>query len=338
MDGFAPGLREAVLALGGPLRAVAYFVCVAGLMLRVHRGRSDIDGWAPPLVRAMIVVALVALLPEWFEMLERLFLGVADTVQAGYSNQPMRAATLIREATTQSDTHFALLRLGESLYRAVLWATAKLVIMIGTLVQLPFLLLQHVLTLLCYLFLPVALAAFMVPALQGLALRYVQQTCAVLAWPIGFAVTELVAFNLITAYVQNLVGAYPTADGGIDPSSYASVLGGVLGSLWLLVGTVATPFLMQALFCAGSPLNAGGQSALSQAYAFQQVTYLLAMLKTGGASGALAAMRAGGGAGAAGGAAMAGGASTLPPPPPPFSPGIVAPPRSEEPPKPHLSI
>ena len=312
MENFVPGLRESVLALTGTLRVVVFFVCVVGLMVQVHAARADMEGLTRPLGRAIVIVALVATLPTWFDFTEKLFLSTANVIEAGYTEHPMRTATLLRDTGQErSDSGFSLRRIGESLYRAFLWAAAKLIVLIGSLLQLPFLLLQYVLKLLCYLFLPIALALFMVPSLASLGTRYIQQTLAVLAWPIGFAVTELVAYRLVTAYQTNLAIASGLVPGQIDASSLASVLGGLLGTLWLLVGTLGTPFVMQMLFCSGAPVSGGGQSALQQLFTMQQVLLVLKSIKTAGAAVPLAAAQAASKAGSSGGG------NTLPPPPPP---------------------
>lgn len=315
MENFAPGLRDGVLTLTEVLRFVLYFVCVAGLMVQVHQARADQDSLIVPIGRAIAVVGLVATLPYWFELVENLFLLLAEAVNEGYREHPMRAAVLVRDAVKESASDFSFARFGESVYRATLHAAAKLIVLVGSLLQLPFLVLQFILKLLCYLFLPLALAAQMVPALTSMATRYLQQTLAVLAWPVGFAVTELVAYHLLTAYATNLAAAYDIAPGEIDAASFASLLGGLLGALWLLVGTLGTPFLMQMLFCSGSPLAAGGGQGLQQLYTVQQLVWLAKSLKTGGAAAALAATKSAG--------PSAGG--SLPPPVPPATPPPPAP-------------
>ena len=325
MENFVPGLRESVLALTGTLRVVVFFVCVVGLMVQVHAARADMEGLTRPLGRAIVIVALVATLPTWFDFTEKLFLSTANVIEAGYTEHPMRTATLLRDTVQEkSDSVFSLRRIGESLYRAFLWAAAKLIVLVVSLLQLPFLLLQYVLKLLCYLFLPIALALFMVPSLASLGTRYIQQTLAVLAWPIGFAVTELVAYRLVTAYQTNLAIASGLVPGQIDASSLASVLGGLLGTLWLLVGTLGTPFVMQMLFCSGAPVSGGGQSALQQLFTMQQVLLVLKSIKTAGAAVPLAAAQAASKAGSRGGG------NTLPPPPPPRA---TIPPPAPVPPK-----
>ncbi len=321
MDNFAPGLRESILSLTDILRFVVFFVAVAGLMLQVHRSRGDLEGLAGPIVRAIIVIGLIATLPHWFAFTENLFLTLADTVHENYTQHPMRAAAHLRDSVAESASEFSLRRIGESLYQAFLWGAAKLVVLVASLLQLPFLVLQYILKLLCYLFLPVALALMLVPSLASLGSRYVQQTLAVLSWPVGFAVTELVAYHLLKAYGENLAAAYElTPPQAIDAASYGSLLGGLLAALWLIIGTIGTPFLMQALICSGSPLSGGGGSALQQFYTLQQFAWMVKTLKTGGAAAPVLAAQAAAKGGSGG--PPAGG---LPPPPPPAAPPPPAP-------------
>lgn len=317
MENFAPGLRNSILSLTDILRFVVFFIAVAGLMLHIHRARGDWEGMAGPVVRSIIVIGLIATLPHWFEFTEKIFLTLADTVHENYTQHPMQAASRLRDSVADSAGEFSLRRVGESLYKAFLWGAAKLVVLIASLLQLPFLVLQYILKLLCYLFLPVALAIMLVPSLASLGSRYVQQTLAVLSWPVGFAVTELVAYHLLTAYGENLAAAYElTATRDIDAASFASLLGGLLAALWLIIGTIGTPFLMQALICSGSPMSGGGATAMQQFYTVQQLAWMVKSLKTGGlAAAAQTATKTG-----SGGPPMGG----MPPPPPPAAPPTPA--------------
>ncbi len=314
MENFAPGLREAVFSLADTLRVLVYSVCVIGLVLQVQHARDGIEDLVRPILRAALIVGLVATLPHWFGFTERVFLGVADSLQDGYTQHPMRAASKLRE-TVSSDSEFSLRKVGESLYRAFLDGSVKAVVLVASFLQVPFLILQFVLKLLCYLFLPVALALYMVPSQAQLATRYVQQTVAILAWPVGFAVTELVAYHLVTGYGNNLAAAYELTPGEIDAASFGSLMGGLVGALWLIVGTLATPFLMQGLICSGSPMSGGGSTALHQLYALQQLGYIAKTFKPGGpAAPAVVAAPANGGRGDAGGPGIP------PPPPAPLAP------------------
>jgi hypothetical protein len=321
MENFAPGLREGILDAAVAVRGIVFFVCVAGLVLQAQRSRGDVESLAGAIVRGTVVVALVATLPYWFGFAERIFLSLAETVNDGYAEHPMEVAVELREKVAGNTGEFSLRRVGESLYQAFLFGSAKLVVLVASLLQLPFLVLQFVLKLLSYLFLPVALGLFMLPGQAQLGARYIQQSIAILAWPVGFAVTELVAYHLLTAYGQNLAAAYGLKPGEIDAASFGSLLGALLASLWLILGTVGTPFLMQALICSGAPISGGAQAGLKEIFMVQQLARLVMAIKTGGvAAPALAASVVGRMSGGGGG-------PMLPPPPPapPSSPGPVAP-------------
>lgn len=316
MDNFVPGFRESIVGLSESLRFILYFVCVTGLVLRIHAARGDQDSLMEPVVRGVIVVALIATLPWWFAFAEDLFLRLAEVFHAGYLEHPMQAASRLRDSVADTAGEFSFQRIGESFYRAALFAAGKMIVLVASVLQLPLLILHHVLKLLCFLFLALALALFMVPSLDRLAVRYLQQTLAILAWPVGFAITELVAWNLLTAYASNLATAYGLRPGEIDAMSYASLLGALLAAVWLILGTLGTPVLMQMLFCSGAPLSGGGNHGLQQLYTLQQVVWLAKSLKTGGAAAVMSATSTGGGRPPGGG---------LPPMPPPSVPVPPAP-------------
>ena len=329
MENFVPGFKEAILGLTTELRIVVFFVCVAGLMVQVARAREE-SSMMEPLVRAVVVVGLVATLPYWFDFTEKIFLSVADTVNKGYTEKPMQAAGLLRDAVKDDNSSFSLRRIHEAFYKAFLWAAAKLIVLVGSVLQLPFLLLQYILKLLCFLFLPVALSLFMVPSLSGLGVRYVQQTLAVLAWPVGFAVTELVTLNLVTAYQHNIAMLNGIVDGQVDSASLASLLGGILGVVWLVVGTLGTPVVMQMLFCSGTPATAGAGSALSQLSTLRSAVMMAKAVKTGGAALPLVAADLAGKAGGTGKGGSGGNGNPRPPgAPPPSAPPPTRPTPSD---------
>ena len=110
------------------------------------------------------------------------------------------------------DTGIDWLDVGNSLMKAVQYALGWLIVWIGGLIQLPMMIVQFVMECLCYLFLPIAISLFAFESTKGLAIRYVQQTLAILAWPIGFAVVDLVGYSILTS-VGSTVSAGALAAG-----------------------------------------------------------------------------------------------------------------------------
>ena len=146
--------------------------------------------------------------------------------------------------------------------KAVQYALGWLIVWIGGLIQLPMMIVQFVMECLCYLFLPIAISLFAFESTKGLAIRYVQQTLAILAWPIGFAVVDLVGYSLLTS-AGSAASAGALAAGlatGFTPVKL--VIGGIV-AIWLILGSLVTPIVMQMLFCSGTPMS----SAVGQANA-----------------------------------------------------------------------
>ena len=114
-----------------------------------------------------------------------------------------------------------------------------------------------------------------------MAIRYVQQTLAILAWPIGFAVVDLVGYSLLTSGTS-VVSAGALAAGvatGFTPAKL--VIGGIV-AVWLILGSLVTPIVMQMLFCSGTPMSSAVGHAIQMGLGFAGASRFL---KTGGGGG-----------------------------------------------------
>jgi hypothetical protein len=147
--------------------------------------------------------------------------------------------------------------MNESIYQAVSRALANVFVYVGTLIAVPMHILQYVLRWLLYLLTPFMLALFMVPGMAGIAVRFFQQVLAILAWPVGFALTNLVALAVWTDF-RAAVGANPASVSDAVYSPLLTFMGGILATIMIVVGMLATPVVMQALFAQGQAFT--GQS------------------------------------------------------------------------------
>jgi hypothetical protein len=181
------------------------------------------------------------------------------------------------------DTGIDWLDVGNSLMKAVQYALGWLIVWIGGMVQLPMMIVQFVMECLCYLFLPIAISLFAFESTKGLAIKYIQQTLAILAWPIGFAVVDLVGYSLLTSSTS-VVSAGALAAGlatGFTPAKL--VIGGIV-AVWLILGSLVTPIVMQMLFCSGTPMSSAVGAAIQMGIGFAGASRLLP--KGGGGEGA----------------------------------------------------
>ncbi len=282
MEIYLPTLESKMVALVAAFRFIVFAIMVVGLVAYAASGRGHSAGLLVPLAKAIVIIAAVAYMDAWFPKVEQVFLAVAEYINPGYNEHPTSASDTIRESTTTNPEgkEWSWRHLNESIYQAMSQAMANIFIYLGTLLTVPMLILQYVLRWLLYLVTPFMLALFMVPGLGGLAVRFFQQLLAILAWPVGFAITNLVALAVWTDF-RNAVGANPTTVGDALYSPLLTFMGGILATIMIIVGMIATPIVMQAIFAQGqaftgasgnpaSIVNTGSRSIYGLSYKLGQ--------------------------------------------------------------------
>ena len=241
-----------MVALVSAFRFIVFAIMVVGLIACMINPRGDGTGLFAPFVKAIIIVAAIAFMDVWFPKTEQVFLAVAEYIDPGYNEDPTSASQTIRGSTTDNPEGqtWSWRHINESIYQAVSRALANVFIYVGTLIAVPMHILQYVLRWLLYLLTPFMLALFMVPGFSGIAVRFFQQLLAIMAWPIGFALTNLVALAVWTDF-RSAVGANPTNVGDALYSPLLTFMGGILATIMIIVGMISTPIVMQRLFAQG---------------------------------------------------------------------------------------
>lgn len=319
MEIYLPSLQAKIIELVAAFRIIVFAIMVVGIVCYIGTGNQTGTSIVRTLAKAMVIVAAIATMDRWFPRTEDIMLAVAEYVSPGYNESPDSAASTIRESTTTDPESqgWSWRKLNESIYQAVSNALANIFIYIGTLITVPMLILQYVLRWLLYLLTPFALAIFMVPGMTSVGVRFLQQLLAILAWPIGFALTNLVALSVWTDF-REAVGANPDTIGDALYSPFLSMMGGILATIMIIIGMISTPVVMQMLFAQGSAFNGSSVSPVGMVRNSTGLVSGLAARVTGGGS-------AGRGPSAASTAAATGAGRNLPSAPPPSSadaPGI----------------
>ncbi len=260
MEIFLPTLESKMVALVAAFRFIVFAIMVVGLIAQTASLRTGSGNLFATLAKAIVVVAAVAFMDVWFPKVEQTFLVIAEYVDPGYNENPTSASQTIRESTTDNPEgqSWSWRHINESIYQAVSRAIANVFIYVGTLIAVPMHILQYVLRWLLYLITPFMLALFMVPGFSGIAVRFFQQVLAIMAWPVGFALTNLVALAVWTDF-RGAVGATPQSAGDVVYSPLLTFMGGILATIMIVVGMIATPVVMQALFAQGQAFT--GRSA-----------------------------------------------------------------------------
>lgn len=252
MEIYLPTLEQKIVTLVGALRFIVFAIMVVGLVAHAARNHSSGVALFSALTRALVIIAAIAYMNVWFPRVEQVFLDIAEFVDPGYNENPASASQAIRESTTDNPEghEWSWRHINESIYQAVSRALANIFIYIGTLVTVPMHILQYVLRWLLYLITPFMLAMLMVPGFGGVTIRFFQQILAVMAWPVGFALTNLVALAVWNDF-RNAVGANPATFTDAMYSPLLSFMGGILATVMILVGMISTPIVMQMLFAQG---------------------------------------------------------------------------------------
>jgi hypothetical protein len=276
-----PNLQPMVEDLSQQLRFICYFVLTAAIVVRTGRGSTSIGQLVRPIVTNIILCGIIATLSMWFNLIRDEFWNIAVSIRTEFTGSVDGTGTALMQLIQPPDTGIDWLDVGNSLMKAVQYALGWLIVWIGGLIQLPMMIVQFVMECLCYLFLPIAISLFAFESTKGLAIRYVQQTLAILAWPIGFAVVDLVGYSLLTSGTS-VVSAGALAAGlatGFTPAKL--VIGGIV-AVWLILGSLVTPIVMQMLFCSGTPMSSAVGQAIQMGLGFAGASRFL---KTGGGGG-----------------------------------------------------
>jgi len=250
-----PTLQPTVETISTQLRFICFFVLVAAMIVRTGTGNTDIIHLLRPLTTNAIICAFLATLPFWFNTARDSFWAIAVQIQQDFTGSIADTGTKLMQELQPPDGQINWLDVSGSLWRAVQWAVAWVIVWLGAIIQGPMMFFQFIMACLCYMFLPIAVSLFAFDGTKGIATRYVQQTLAILAWPIGFATVDLVGNALFNSVATAVAAGGAVVVGTATEWGPASFLIAGFIAVWLILGSLATPVVMQALFCSGSPTS-----------------------------------------------------------------------------------
>jgi hypothetical protein len=277
-----PTLQPMVKDLNQQLRFICFFILTGSIIVRTGSGSTSINQLLRPIVTNIMICALLATLPFWFNAIRDEFWNIAVAIRKEFTGSVDGTGAALMQLIEPPDTGINWLDVGNSLMKAVQYAIGWLIVWIGGMIQFPMMIIQYVMECMCYLFLPIALSLFAFDSTKGLAIRYVQQTLAILAWPIGFAVVDLVGYALLTS-VTSAVSAGAIAVGVATKFTPATMVIGGIVAVWLILGSLVTPVVMQMLFCSGTPMSSAMGQAIQMGLGFAGVSRFL---QKGGGGGA----------------------------------------------------
>lgn len=275
MQNLYPTLDKIFDSLNQELMAVSFLLLSAGFIMKIGNSRStEFTDLMRTFLMVMVLAYITANSRDVLRFIEKTFLNGANTIKPGFIAQPMDRLKLYMP-TSEDSSPGSWMNLKGMMnggwINSLGLAMGKLLISLFVMLQGPLLLIQHILLRLGYLLMPIIIPLFMFRSGTSVALRFIVQVLTIAAWPIGFAVTNLIADGMLVS--RSISGK---GEGGLNIAGDEFALNyatGFYSALVSLVGTILTPVIMNGIFSTGSglvesvgtALKAGNVGVLKQA-------------------------------------------------------------------------
>ena len=269
-----PELIEESRRLYGIFSIIASVLVFAGLTISAINGSfGNLDRAIRGLVTAALVVVMIGIFPRLTDMLQDMGHSLVVEIGADPSEAHQKFAHLIAgpETAESGDVGFwDILWNSENggIGKAILYAVVLVLGKISMAVTWLATLIQNIVMLLGVAVAPVFLAMFSIESTRGIAGRYFLTLVAVLCWPLGWALADIVTTGILRMAAGN--GIYSEAgDSNVLAGTEMLFLIVVL-SLWMLCSTIAAPLAITKLLVHGSQV--GSSLLLSAGMAVSQGT------------------------------------------------------------------
>lgn len=252
-----PELIEESRRLYGTFSIIASVLVFAGLSISAVNGSfGDLNRAIRGVVTAALVVAMIGNFPRLTDMLQDMGHSLVAEIGADPAESHQKFAHLIAGPEAGEEIGFWDVLwnsdnggIGKAILYAFVLVLGKISLAITWLVTL----IQNVVMLLGVAVAPVFLAMISIESTRGIAGRYFLTLLAVLCWPLGWALADLVTTGILRMAAGNRI--YSAAgDSSILAGTEMLFLIVVL-SLWMLSSTIAAPLAITKLLVSGSQIG-----------------------------------------------------------------------------------
>lgn len=255
---FFPELLEQALSFSAVMTPIAFLLVVVGIIASGVRGLGgDISGMWSGITRALVICILIAILPEIVNGMQLAAYALVQETGADPSESSEKFANLIvgQSESESGETGFMDILFHDrgGLGKAILYAVLMLVSFIALVIQYIFFVIQQVLVIYGIALGGIFLAMFMVDSLKGIAVKYFLGLVAILTYPLGWGLGDIVTTALLRRAAD--AGIYEEGVTGFISTSSQSFFFAVVVSVWLLISTIGFPLLINTIVTSGA--NAG---------------------------------------------------------------------------------
>ena len=316
-DALFPTFKFAVQDLHESLLVFAYLTMVLGLLLAAYRGMF---GSIAEIMRALIAIAVLSVtlgyVDDWtFDLGNTINEFIVDGLGTDPREKHTSFGELIANPVDEDDDRSwyeklfdAKTAIAKAISWMLIWLAAKIAWVIVWWAYFIHKAVVYFGISLSAIFLPM----LMLNATRGIAVRYVMGLFALLMWPLGWAVANLMTQALLEAAADRTLYDF---GGVLGQASYGPqmIFFILIASIWLIASTIAAPIVMSRVLTSGAQIGAAllggfagaGIGAISGGAGGAALGSAASAAVGGGARGA---MNAGAGALLGGGAGMGAGA------------------------------
>jgi len=259
-----PALDSKLYWLYKTLTLFSFAILMAGLIKKVSDEEISATAMIKTLVTVMLLVLIIANGKFVFDRANKFFWDIAEGIQSGYAEEPFASAATFLESTEDKKKNLIQSLFEAGIYQCIVLGIGKLLVKILSLLQVVLLAVQYFLVRLAYIAVPVVLPFFMFQSMSQVAMQFVIQTLTIMAWPVGFAVANVMADKMLDGFSLS----NPTGSENVNFKELATIAGSFLTTFIAVlvsgVGTILTPVITYQLFAAGGGLVESVGTALSK--------------------------------------------------------------------------
>lgn len=251
IDAFFPQLQSTTAEFYDKMVLLAVPLLLAGLIFKLYQSSDPAHA-----IRSIVAIGIagiaLAFFPDWSNQLQVLIYDIMDDLDAHPAETHTRFASLVRGAAAGVGQDSSLIDrlfgpnggLGDVILYAIVYLTAKC----AQLIMWVAFIAQQILMLSGVSVAPLFIASLLVPSLGHTAAKYFTSLAAVALFPLGW--------GFASAFTDALLRV--AAEDGADLIDFGADVGlSFVISLWLLISTIAAPFIIWKVVVNGA--NIGGQ-------------------------------------------------------------------------------
>lgn len=263
-----PTFLQRCADLRNVLMVVAYMLVIVGIIM-VAMPRPSVRAWTRYFVRLIVVLSLLALLPQWGDQVQNI---VSDTVTKTLQANPDQIfhtfwkTLAIKQGENNSQSLWDMIGSWNSfLVNILIGFFLWILSFVAWLLMFWAYIFQKIILNVGYALSPILIGFLAVPALSSTGSRYLTNLMGVLLWPLGWGVAALISQGILDFMTDQ---SFLTIDPTANLYQLQNLIGLAILAFWTIFSTCAAPVLMQKVIIygaeAGSALLSGGVSTFLQ--------------------------------------------------------------------------